>query len=128
LKEDQTTHVLGEDRREDMESILTSIKKLLGMTEEYTAFDDDIIMHINSVFMVLRQMGVGPEEGFYIEDKDATWEDYIEDPLLWHGVKSYMYAKVRLIFDPPQNSSHIKCLEQTISEFEWRLNFQAETS
>lgn len=111
-----------------MESILTSIKKLLGMPEEYTAFDQDIIMHINSVFMILKQLGVGPEEGFYIEDKSAIWEDYIEDPLEWHAVKTYIYAKVRLIFDPPQNSAHINCLEKTIAEFEWRLNFEAETS
>ena len=109
-----------------MDSILTSIKKMLGIPQEYDAFDVDIIMHINSVFMVLKQMGVGPAEGFYIEDKNSTWDEYIEDPVECNAVKTYMYAKVRLIFDPPQNSAHIKCLEQTVSEFEWRLNFNAE--
>ena len=111
-----------------MESILTSIKKMLGVPEEYDAFDVDIIMHINSVFMVLKQMGVGPSEGFYIEDKTMLWEDYIDDPIECNAVKTYMYAKVRLIFDPPQNSAHIECLKQTVSEFEWRLNFAAELS
>lgn len=111
-----------------MESILTSIKKLLGMPEDYTAFDEDIIMHINSVFMVLKQLGVGPADGFFIEDDSTTWADYIENPREWHAVKTYIYAKVRLIFDPPQNSAHIKCLEQTVAEFEWRLNLEAETS
>lgn len=111
-----------------MESILTSIKKLLGMPKEYTAFDQDVIMHINSVFMVLKQLGVGPSEGFFIEDDSTTWSEYIEDPLKWHAVKTYMYAKVRLIFDPPQNSSHIKCLEQTVAEFEWRLKHESEMS
>lgn len=109
-----------------MESILTSIKKMLGIPEEYDAFDVDIIMHINTVFMALRQMGIGPDEGFYIEDKSATWDEYIEDPIECNAVKTYMYAKVRLIFDPPQNSAHIECLKQTVSEFEWRLNFDAE--
>ena len=109
-----------------MESILTSIKKMLGIPEEYDAFDVDIIMHINTVFMALKQMGVGPVEGFYIEDKNSTWDEYIEDPIECNAVKTYMYAKVRLIFDPPQNSAHIECLKQTVSEFEWRLNFDAE--
>ena len=111
-----------------MESILTSIKKMLGIPEEYDAFDVDIIMHINTVFMALRQMGVGPTEGFYIEDKSATWAEFIEDPIECNAVKTYMYAKVRLIFDPPQNSAHIECLKQTVSEFEWRLNWDAELS
>lgn len=111
-----------------MESILTSIKKLLGIPADYTAFDEDIIMHINSVFMVLNQLGVGPADGFFIEDDSTTWADYIQNPRKWHAVKTYIYAKVRLIFDPPQNSAHIKCFENTIAEFEWRLNFEAETS
>lgn len=109
-----------------MESILTSIKKMLGVPEEYDAFDVDIIMHINSVFLILKQIGVGPTEGFYIEDKSTTWDEYIENPVDCNAVRTYMYAKVRLIFDPPQNSAHIKCLEQTVSEFEWRLKHEAE--
>lgn len=111
-----------------MESILTSIKKMLGIPEEYDAYDADIIMHINSVFTILKQMGVGPSEGFYIEDSTSTWQEYVDNPIECNAVKTYMYAKVRLIFDPPQNSAHIECLKQTVSEFEWRLNFDAELS
>ena len=84
-----------------MDSILTSIKKLLGITEDYENFDADIIMHINSVFMTLRQIGVGPEEGFFIEDKSATWTDFMGDETKIESVKTYMYMKVRLLFDPP---------------------------
>jgi hypothetical protein len=113
-----------------MESILTSIKLLLGVTEEYTHYDPQIIMHINSVFTILNQLGVGPEDGFRIEDKTTTWNDYFPETkkLTYEGVKTYVYAKVKLIFDPPANSSHIQALEKTASEFEWRLNFAAETN
>ena len=104
------------------ESILTSIKKLLGITEEYTHFDPDIIMHINSVFMVLTQLGVGPSEGFMIEDSSSIWEDYLENPTQLQMVKSYMGLKVRLLFDPPTSSAHMDCIKQQIAEFEWRLN------
>lgn len=111
-----------------MESILTSIKLLLGITEEYEHYDPHIIMHINSVFTVLRQLGVGPEKGFRIEDKVATWSDFITETedLTYESVKTYMYAKVKLIFDPPASSTHIQSLEKIASEFEWRLNFDAE--
>ena len=111
-----------------MESILTSIKKMLGIAEEYTQFDADIIIHINSVFMVLNQLGVGPKEGFYIEDKTMYWEDYIDDPTQLQAVKTYIYQKVRLIFDPPTSSAHTLALENSIKEFEWRLNVAAESS
>lgn len=104
------------------ESILTSIKKLLGITEDYTHFDSDIIMHINSVFMVLTQLGVGPSEGFMIEDSTSIWEDYLENPTQLQMVKSYMGLKVRLLFDPPTSSAHMECIKQQIAEFEWRLN------
>ena len=109
-----------------MESILTSIKKMLGPSMEDDYFDPDIIMHINTVFFTLKQLGVGPAEGFFIEDASTTWSEYIENPIEHNAVKSYMYAKVKLIFDPPQNSAHIKCLENTVSEFEWRLNHEVE--
>ena len=84
-----------------MESILTSIKKLLGIEEEYTQFDNDIIMHINTVFLNLTQLGVGPSEGFLVEDDTATWYDFIGDSNQLQAVKSYMYLKVKLLFDPP---------------------------
>jgi hypothetical protein len=111
-----------------MESILTSIKLLLGMTEDYDAFDPHIIMHINSVFTILKQLGVGPEKGFRIEDKTVTWNDYITETedLTFDSVKTYVYAKVRLIFDPPASSAHIQALKELINEFEWRLKTDAE--
>lgn len=105
-----------------MESILTSIKKLLGIEEEYTQFDNDIIMHINSVFLNLTQLGVGPAEGFLIEDDTATWEDFIGDSNRLQAVKSYMYLKVKLLFDPPLSSSVIESMNRMIAELEWRLN------
>lgn len=109
-----------------MESILTSIKKLLGISEEYTHFDQDIIMHINSVFMILTQLGVGPSDGFFIEDKTLYWEDYISEPAELQAVKTYMYMKVRLLFDPPASSAVMEALNRSISEFEWRLNVAAD--
>lgn len=105
-----------------MESILTSIKKLLGIEEEYIQFDDDIIMHINSVFLNLTQLGVGPVDGFFIEDDTATWDDFIGDDTQLQAVKTYMYLKVKLLFDPPLSSSVIESINRMISELEWRLN------
>ena len=114
-----------------MESILTSIKLLLGVTEEYEHYDPQIIMHINSVFNTqLKQLGVGPAEGFRIEDKTSTWNDYFTETedLTYEGVKTYVYAKVKLIFDPPASSTHVQALKDIAAEFEWRLNYGAETS
>lgn len=105
-----------------MDSILTSIKKLLGITEEYEHFDADIIMHINSVFMILTQMGVGPQEGFRITDASATWNDFIPEGQNLEAVKSYIHLKVKLLFDPPLNSSVVDATNRMISELEWRLN------
>lgn len=104
-----------------MESILTSVKKLLGLTEEYTAFDADLIMHINSVLMILRQMGVGPQEGFGISDATATWSEFCQNRTDIEAVKSYTALKVRLLFDPPQSSSVMDAIKSQISELEWRL-------
>ena len=105
-----------------MESILTSIKKLLGIEEEYTQFDADIIMHINTVFLNLTQLGVGPDEGFFIEDDVAIWEDFIGDSSQLQAVKTYVYLKVKLLFDPPLSSSVIESMNRMVSELEWRLN------
>ena len=104
-----------------MESILTSVKKLLGLAEGYTPFDVDVTMHINSTFMILNQLGVGPAEGFAIKDAEAKWEDYLEDDKKIEATKSYMYAKVKLIFDPPTSAAHIEALKGVIAEYEWRL-------
>ena len=102
------------------ESILTSIKKLLGITEEYTHFDADIIMHINSVFMILMQLGIGPANGFSISDDSAVWSDFLSDATWFELVKSYVYIKVKLIFDPPQSGTLVSAMEKQASEFEWR--------
>lgn len=105
-----------------MDSILTSIKKLLGVGEEYTHFDADIIMHINSVIFVLTQIGIGPVDGFSITSKDQTWGDFLQGRINIESVKSYVYLKVRLLFDPPNNSFLVEAIERQISEYEWRLN------
>lgn len=105
-----------------MESILTSIKKLLGISEDQTSFDQDIIIHINSVFMILTQLGVGPSEGFYIEDDGPIWDDFIPQAQNLNTVKSYMYLKVRQMFDPPTSSAAMESMNSVIKEFEWRLN------
>ena len=110
-----------------MESILTSIKKMLGITEEYEQFDADIIMHINSVFMILTQLGVGPSDGFSIKDKTNTWDEFIPTDNGLEAVKSYVYMKVKLLFDPPLSSTVMESMNRMISEFEWRLNVQSET-
>ena len=99
-----------------MESILTSIKKMLGITEEYEHFDSDLIIHINSVFMILTQLGVGPPSGFSVQDKSATWKEFISDETKLQLVKSYMQMKVKLLFDPPLSSAVMG-----------RLNVAAET-
>ena len=111
-----------------MESILTSIKKLLGIAEEYDQFDPDIIMHINSVFMILTQLGVGPAEGFSIEDDTAVWTDFIQDVKKLESVKTYIYLKVKLAFDPPLSSAVIESMNRLINELEWRLNVAAEST
>lgn len=105
-----------------MDSILDSIKKLLGIDSSYTQFDQDLIMHINSVFLTLNQLGVGPVEGFMIEDNSYYWEDYIEDMTKLQAIRSYMYLKVKLLFDPPLSSAVIESMNRQIAEFEWRLN------
>lgn len=109
-----------------MDSILTSIKKLLGIAEDYEHFDQDLIIHINSVLSVLTQLGVGPSEGFSIEDENATWDDFIPEDKRLSSIRSYVYMKVKLLFDPPLSSSVMESMNRMISEFEWRLNVAAE--
>ena len=109
-----------------MESILTSIKKLLGITEEYTHFDTDLIIHINSVFMILHQLGVGPSGGFSIAGPYEKWSDYIPNYNYYESVKSYVYLKVKLLFDPPLSSAVMESTNNLISELEYRLCTSAE--
>ena len=111
-----------------MESILTSIKKMLGIPEEYDHFDPDLIMHINSVLSILTQIGVGPSEGFRIEDDLATWEDFLGNDTDYEAVKSYVHLRVKLLFDTSTLSSAvIESMNRMISELEWRLNAIAES-
>ena len=110
-----------------MESILTSIKKLLGIAEDYEHFDQDIIMHINTVLTILTQLGVGPETGFSIADKSTKWNEFISNKLYYEPVKTYVYLKVKLLFDPPQSSIVLEATNRMISELEFRLNAAAET-
>lgn len=108
------------------DSILESTKKILGLEADYTAFDLDIITHINSAFSTLTQLGVGPEAGFMIEDATPTWEAFLgTDPRL-NAVKQYVYLRVRMVFDPPQSGYAVSAMQDQIKEHEWRLNVQME--
>lgn len=103
-----------------MDSILNSIKKLLGIQPEYTSFDDDLILHINSVFVILNQLNIGPPEGFFITDKSTKWSKYTTETN-HNMVKTYVYLKVRLLFDPPSSGILVESMNRMISELEWRL-------
>lgn len=113
-----------------MDSILTSTKKLLGIAEEYDHFDPDIVTHINSAFFTLTQLGVGPSEGFSINDASAKWNDFLSkaNSNNLEAVKTYVYLKVKLLFDPPLTSSVTEAIKSQISEYEWRLNVEAENA
>ena len=113
---------------EKTESILISIKKLLGITEEYTQFDLDLIIHINSAFMELTQLGVGPPTGFSISDSSTSWGDFLGKSSNLESVKSYVYLRVRLLFDPPSSSAVMENMKQMLNEYAWRLNVEAETN
>lgn len=103
-----------------MDSILTSIKKLLGITADYTHFDTDIIIQINSALSALTQLGVGPIEGFEIQDATSTWGEFIDDPRL-NSAKTYVFIKVKLAFDPPTSSALIESYNRQLDEITWRL-------
>lgn len=108
------------------DSILESVKKVVGVSPDDTVFDPDLIMHINSVLSTLNQLGIGPAAGFMIEDDVATWTAFLGgDPRL-NSAKSYMYIRVRLLFDPPTTSFHLSALQDQAKELEWRLNTQRE--
>lgn len=110
------------------QSILTSVKKMLGVDASDTAFDLDIIMHINSAFATLNQLGIGPENGFAIEDASAVWATFYGNDPRYNAIRTYMYLKVRYAFDPPQTSYLVDALKEQITEHEWRLNAYRETT
>lgn len=110
-----------------LDSILYSIKKMLGIDKDYTAFDTDVIIHINTALFNLHQLGVGKtENAFSIQDKNSKWSDFLEDDKNFEAVKSYIYLKVRLLFDPPASSSVIDAIKRSIDELEWRLQVEAD--
>jgi len=107
-------------------SILTSIKKLLGITSDDTSFDFDVMTHVNSAFSTLTQLGIGPPTGFMIEDDSAEWADFLADDNQYNAVKTYVALRVRQIFDPPTTSYLINAFDEQIKELEWRLNIHRE--
>lgn len=109
-----------------MASILATTKSVLGLDEAYTPFDVDVTMHINAAFSTLNQLGVGPEDGFFIADVTADWDDFDVPANQLNLVRSYVYLKTKFLFDPPATSFHIAAMEGQIREFEWRLNLFRE--
>ena len=109
-----------------MESILTSIKKLLGIQADYAHFDMDLVICINSVLAILTQLGVGPASGFSILDESATWEEFIGSDSRLEMIKSFMHLRVRLLFDPPQNASLADAIDRMAKELEWRIQVAAD--
>lgn len=106
----------------EITSILNSVKKALGIQPDYSHFDQELIMHINSVFSIINQLGVGPEETFAIESEDNTWEEFTESNVNINVVKTYMYLKVRLLFDPPSSGTVAESFKNQAEEMEWRMN------
>lgn len=108
------------------DSILDSVKKVLGLDAAYTAFDPDLVMHINSAISTLTQLGIGPDTGFSITGKDETWATFLGTDARLNSVKSCLYLRVRMLFDPPNTSYMIEAMNNQIREFEWRLNTYRE--
>lgn len=108
------------------DSILVTIKKLLGLDCNYTAFDTDIVVFINSAMMTLQQLGVGPVEGFTVTGAGETWADFLPSDTMLEGVKSYIFLCVKMVFDPPTSSFVMDAMKQQKEELEWRLREQAE--
>ena len=110
------------------DSILSSIKKMLGIPEDYDAFDTDVIIDINAAFFTLNQLGIGPEDGFAITGKNDVWSSFLGYESKFEAVKMYVYIKVRLVFDPPTSAFVLEAMKKQADELEWRLNAQAETA
>lgn len=105
-------------------SILNTVKRMLGLDVEDDTFDLDVTVLINSAFMSLQQIGVGPSEGFSISSAEDSWQDFMSDDKLYQGVREYIYLKVRTVFDPPTSSSVADAMKKNIDELEWRLLVQ----
>lgn len=111
---------------DNVQSILNSTKKALQLDPDYDAFDPDLVMHINGVFSTLSQLGVGPDAGFMITGDQETWDTFLGTNAQLNQAKTYVYLRVRLLFDPPQNAFLVNAMEKQIEQLEWRLNVQAE--
>lgn len=109
------------------DSVLTTVKNMLGIEEDDKAFDTEICMHINSAFGVLRQLGVGPETGFSVFHDTSVWSDFTEEPLI-DLVKEYVFLKVKSVFDPPSSSTAVEAINTMTKELEWRINVEKENS
>ena len=107
-------------------SILFTIKKMLGIDENYDVFDTDIVVFINSAMMTLQQIGVGPVEGFRVTDRNQTWSEFLPSKKMMEATKTYIYLCVKMVFDPPSNSYVMDAMKQQKEELEWRLREQAE--
>jgi hypothetical protein len=110
------------------QSILESVKNALNVPSDYDVFDEQIIMHINSVFSTLRQLGAGPDVGFDITDETATWDTFLGTDKELNAVKTYVCLRVRLLFDPPMMGYLVEALQKQIQELEWRLNVTVDTT
>lgn len=110
-----------------IDSILDSTKQSLGLATDYTPFDSQIIMHINSVLGILHQLGIGPEDGFAITDSSAEWADLLADVKPLNTVQSYVYLRVRYLFDPPGTSFALSAMQEQFRELEFRINLYRET-
>jgi hypothetical protein len=111
-----------------VDSILTSAKKILGLTEDYTAFDTDVIIFANAAFSTLNQLGIGPVNGFMIEDSSSTWDAFLGDDPKLNDVKTYVHLRTKILFDPPATSYMIESMDRQIKELEWRLNVKREAT
>lgn len=112
----------------NIDSILGSVKKVIGLAEDYRQFDPDLIMHINTAFAVLYQLGVGPKQPFTISGYDETWAEFTTTQQNIENVRSYVYMKVRMLFDPPSTATMHEAFERQIQEMEWRLNVAVDPS
>lgn len=110
----------------ELESILNSVKKMIGIDQDYTVFDVDIITHTNTAFSILHQLGVGPDEGFEVTDNTQTWTDFMGDDPSLNFVKSWVTLKVKMLFDPPQSSALIDSANRLLNELEWRINVSVD--
>lgn len=120
--------VVEEPKEETLKnSILNDIKSMLGPTYDDESFDTDIIIYINSTFTILRQLGVGPKDGYRIKDKNNIWSEFVKDTEGLDAVKTYIYLKVKLVFDPPLNASLVEAFNTQVKELEWRLNVSVES-